>query len=131
MNRQQRRRFAKQLAKNSKGKQTFHATFKTLVGESPKGEDHSKSQWCWRHNLQLDNIDKPTDRDKKLIESVRLRPFKRYEKGKLIMGRSCPRCGNTLILSDPLQEATKSSILEVPQGEEYGNLSMPNMRKTV
>lgn len=86
--------------------------------------DHSKANFCWRHNLQLDNIDDPTPRDKKLIESVRLQPFKTYDKkGKVTLGRSCPKCGNTIIVENSLLDSAKTSII-ISDTKEYADLRL-------
>lgn len=64
--------------------------------------DRTNAIYCWRHPLQLENIDNPTESDKKKIESVRLQPFKRLDTktGEKVLGRSCPRCGNTVYVSE-------------------------------
>lgn len=57
--------------------------------------------WCWRHRLRLDDPtgNHFTDRDKKLIEKIRLVPGKSYDKkGNVVLSRHCPKCGNTVIV---------------------------------
>jgi len=102
MNRLQRRKLKRQM----EGQQIF----------LPKGNeniDRSKAQYCWLHKLQLDDIDHPTIRDKKLIESVRLIPFKSKDKyGIVTLGRSCKRCGNQIIVDSSLNPKDNMSILE-------------------
>lgn len=75
----------------------------------PKGIEvvnHDTDQWCHNHNLRLDDIENPTERDKKLIESVRLVPYKITEKsGTIKLGRTCPRCHRVFPLSEILTEA--------------------------
>lgn len=116
MNRQQRRT----LQKKFKGQNV-------LMNPGSEQGDHANAKWCWMHKLNLDNIDRPTERDKKLIASIEFKPFKAYDKaGNLIMGRKCPRCGNTIMVENPLITASKQSILEVPQGNEYADLHLSN-----
>lgn len=87
--------------------------------------DHSKANFCWLHNLKIDDIDNPTPRDKKLIESIRLQPFKAYDKsGNLILGRSCPRCKLTIIVDNKLIDSTKEGIILIP-GEKDNELAIP------
>lgn len=76
--------------------------------------DRSAFKYCWLHKLKLDDINHPTERDKKLIESIKLKPVKSFDKfGKPQLARTCGRCGNTVIIPDALQLASKGSILEV------------------
>lgn len=117
MNRQQRRAETRKIkAKN------------VMINPGVESVDRSKTIFCWRHNLQLDDIDHPTERDKKLIKSVTLKPFKSTDKyGNKVMGRSCPRCGNTVMLKSPLLDSTKESIIELPGEKDNAHLSLPDM----
>lgn len=113
MNRADRRRLKKQ--------------FKGTIVVNPGNEaiDRSKSTWCWMHKLNLENVDHPTERDKRIIETTRFKPFKRKDPktNEIVYGRMCPRCGNTLMTEpDPLQLATETSILKVPEGKEYADV---------
>lgn len=108
MNRKQRRRFAKK----TKGTKPFYKHFKTLVGESPKGVDKTNAHFCWLHNIQFENPKHPTERDKNIGESIRLRPFKSKDPstGEITMGRTCPRCGNTVYADTKKTAKSKPSI---------------------
>lgn len=120
MNRSERRK----LLKRTRGENI-------TLEKGSENIDRSNAQWCWLHNLQLDNIDKPTERDKRLIASVRLKPYKGKDKnGKLIIGRSCPRCGNIIIVNSPLLDSQKHSIIN--SGEtENGSLLLSDMREEI
>ncbi len=100
MNRQQRRKYARQ------SKLPFNA-----VKSEDEIVDRTKQMWCWLHPLQLDNIDNPTERDKKLIEAIRLIPFKQIDPktGEVRLGRSCKKCGNT-VWADPNKQGKEASI---------------------
>lgn len=91
MNREQRRRMAK--SKQFRGQ-------KVIVGGDDIKTDPKKANFCTRHNLKLDDIDDPTDRDRRLIESVRLVPYKIIDKdGMIVRGKKCPRCFQMIEIS--------------------------------
>ena len=84
--------------------------------------DHSKDQFCHRHELRLDNIDDPTPRDKKLQESVRLVPFKYYDKtGKAEIGRKCPRCHFTINVKQELINTSNEGMIILPKQPWLGD----------
>ncbi len=92
--------------------------------------DHTGAKYCWQHRLQLDNIDKPTDRDKKLIASVTLKPFKITDKkGNVVLGRSCPRCHNTIYVKSTLTTEKDLGILILPEEEKNVDIHLPDLRK--
>lgn len=110
MNRKDRRRFAKE----HKGDQPFSTYFKTLVNDGTiEKPSTDKAHFCWLHRLQLENPQHPTDADKKKIDAIRLVPFKSVDPktGVMTMGRSCPRCGNTVYVK-PNQTPSATPGLE-------------------
>ena len=98
-----------------------------IIDHSEKNSDpvdRSNEDYCWLHPLKLEDKNNPTERDKKLIESVRLRPVKSHGKdGSVRMGRQCPRCGNFVPVSSPLQSNAEESIILVPDKND-GNVQM-------
>lgn len=106
MNRQQRR----YIQRKSKGQ--------NLILNPDKGDnvDHSKDFYCHRHKLNLENEKSPTDRDKQLIESIALKPYKSYDKyGHVEYGRMCKRCGFTVRVNEALPTLEKEIILETEE----------------
>lgn len=82
MNRAERRRMKKQ------GKSP--AINLAQSGTIPERKD---DDFCRRHPLKLDNPQEPTERDKRLIDSVRYKIKKRDdEDGRTHVIKQCPRC---------------------------------------
>lgn len=89
MNRAERRRYAK---KNK-------VSFKSL-GKTDQPIDPTAATFCWNHKIVFENAQNPTERDKHLLDSIRFRPFKTTDRnGNIELGRSCPRCQNTVMVS--------------------------------
>ena len=64
-----------------------------IFPKDDKPVDHRADQWCHRHRLRLDNIDNPTERDKRLIESIRYKIIKQEQRdGTIKIMKVCPRC---------------------------------------
>ena len=94
MNRRERRN----AARSEKGE--FHENLrKYLRSDGPP--QTTEASYCWLHKIHLENFKNPTERDRKIISSIRLVPFKRIEKGVMVMGRTCIRCGNTVYVNTP------------------------------
>jgi hypothetical protein len=92
MNRSQRRKLKKQAHGQN-----------MIINPGGENVDRQDATWCWLHKLKLENIDHPTDRDKKLIESVAFVIHKVTEKdGSITSMKVCPRCGNTIVLKKPV-----------------------------
>ena len=89
MNRAQRRKMAKRI----------HGDFKGM--DTPALPERSKEAYCWLHGIKFDDPKNPTPADFARAERIKLVPFKRKdeETGELIMGRMCPKCGNTVFLT--------------------------------
>lgn len=82
MNRADRRK----LKKRMKGKNIF-----LEKGGTPA--DHKGDEWCHRHNLKLDDIAHPTERDKRLIASVTFVTKKQVrEDGRIRVYKTCQKC---------------------------------------
>lgn len=99
MNRLQRRAEAKKLHNKS------GVSFKESFSQQPKDVesfDGSKEKYCWRHALRFDSPKHPTKADIQKAEMIRFVPFKRKDEatGEMIMGRSCPKCGNTILIKE-------------------------------
>lgn len=92
MNRADRRRFKKKM----KGENVY----------LEKGADQrskKNDQYCHRHKLNLDDIDHPTERDKKLIASVTYEIKKQPQEDRTIrVFKQCPRCF-AIVELDPIQ----------------------------
>lgn len=55
--------------------------------------DHRNDNWCHLHQLQLENIDHPTSRDKILIAAVAYKTIKKTgDNGEIIIEKICPKC---------------------------------------
>jgi hypothetical protein len=94
-----------------------------FVDSNTNEPDRTDSRYCWKHKLNLDNLDKPTERDKKLIASIELKPFKTTMKnGVVIMGRACPRCHNQIIVKTDVQLGSKEGIIKVPKEGENADI---------
>jgi hypothetical protein len=77
----------------------------------PKGieppRDRKKDFFCYRHQLKLDDPNNPnSERDKRLIESVRYETIKQdLDDGTTRIYKKCPRCLDTVeidIIKKPL-----------------------------
>lgn len=61
--------------------------------------NHKDDEWCHRHNLKLDDINHPTERDKRLIASVTYITKKTPRvDGRIRVYKQCPRCFQTIEL---------------------------------
>lgn len=90
MNRADRRRQAKQF----KGQNV-------MLNPGVEQTDRTNAIWCWMHKLNLDDIDNPTERDKRLIQSTEFKTVKVTEKNGIIKAyKVCPRCHNTVELGE-------------------------------
>lgn len=91
MNRVQRRQMKKRL----KGKNIVLDKGAEKVAAS----DPKKEVYCRYHPLKLDDIDHPTERDKRLIETVRLQTKKTVmPDGRTRVYKICPRCNRCIDL---------------------------------
>lgn len=96
MNRVERRKLQKKMKNKN-----------TVINPGSEPIDRSDPIWCWLHELKLENIDRPTERDKKLIESTRLIPYKNVDKNGIInRGKICGRCGNAILIKDTNEGAS-------------------------
>lgn len=102
MNRAERRK----LQRRMKGENVF-------MDKGVQPVDHSKSFYCHRHKLKFDDPEKmSSERDKRLIESIALKPFKGYDKnGKVMYGRMCGRCHFTINV-EPEVISDKSILID-------------------
>lgn len=88
MNRADRRKVKKQM----RGKNVF-------LEKGVNAEEHKNHEWCHRHNLQLEDVAHPTERDKRLIASVTFVTKKQVRPdGKVRVYKTCPRCHQTVEL---------------------------------
>lgn len=95
MNRKERRKLKKQMPGQ-----------RLVINTGTEPIDRRGNEWCHLHNLNLDDIDHPTERDKRLIESIRYQTRKYdLEDGTTRVVKQCPRCFGTVevgIISKPL-----------------------------
>lgn len=99
MNRAQRRQWAKENK----------TPFKD-VAKDPGVPDRTKAVFCWRHPIFVADPKNPTEKEKEKIEAIRLKSFKRLDEktGKMTMGRSCRKCGNTIFIDYDKEMTTPS-----------------------
>jgi len=68
--------------------------------DDSKQVNNKNDAFCKLHKLNLDNIDKPTPRDEKLIESVKFRVSQTEDKeGNITTVKVCPRCSQTITIA--------------------------------
>jgi hypothetical protein len=92
MNRADRRREGKRL----RGKNIF-------FDKGTERPDKKNDQFCHRHRLNLEDIDHPTERDKRLIASVTYEIKKQpQDDGTIRVFKQCPRCFSIVEL-DPIE----------------------------
>jgi hypothetical protein len=75
-----------------------------------KPVDHRNDEWCHNHTLKLDNISPMTERDKRLLESVKYKIIKQEGKDGIIeVAKMCPRCF-CVVLIDTINRPLLRSI---------------------
>lgn len=71
--------------------------------------DYTKTSFCPRHTLVLENITNPTENDKKKIEKIRLIPGKvENPDGSIRFFRSCHKC----FFSVPIESTNEGANIE-------------------